>query len=102
MLIIIDANLSAPPSKVTCFRDITLYSSVFLDSEIVIECEDEWKDTYWYWLKRNFAFDYVEDIVRPFTEHGITIRVKKGNITIERIDYNTLDYVIGQLNYFNY
>jgi hypothetical protein len=101
MLIIVDADLTAPPSKVTCFRDITLYSSVFLNKEVVIECEDHHKDTYWYWLKNNYAWDYVEDIIKPFSEYGISIRSKKANITIPRIDYNSLSYVIGRLSAYS-
>lgn len=97
MLVIIDADLSAPPSKISCFRDVTLFSTVFLDSEVLLECLEEFKDTYWKWLKTNYAFDFVVDIVPPFSEHGVAIRPHNGNITVKRIDYNTLLYVLGNL-----
>lgn len=55
MDLIIDGSLTAPPSQVYCFRDISLYVKCFLDKKIFIECEKDEIDLYWYWLKKNNA-----------------------------------------------
>ena len=96
-MVIIDAELSAPPSEVCLFRDITLYSNFFLKKEIVLECPKEERDYYYKWLKNMCAWDYVLDFVNPDTEIGITIRPNKANILIDKIDYGNFNTVIYKL-----
>jgi len=38
-MLIISSKLTAPPSEVALFRDITLYSSVFLEKKVLLECK---------------------------------------------------------------
>jgi hypothetical protein len=97
MLLLIDAELSAPPSEVTLFRDITLFSACFLTKDIVLECRHSEQDYYYKWLKMRGSWDYVEDIVKPRTENGLSIRAKKGNITVPRINYNNFSFIIDRL-----
>lgn len=97
MPIIIDASLSEPPSSVTCFRDLTLYTNCFIKKNVVIECERNMRDIYWRWLKKYGAFDFVADIVDPFTERDISIRPKRASITVTRIDSSTLHAILDQL-----
>ena len=71
MNLIIDASLSEPPSEVSVFRDVTLYSNVFLNYNILIECDTDMKDLYDYWLKIRGAFDFVDDFVVYDEENGL-------------------------------
>lgn len=97
-MLIIEADLSAPPSEVSLFRDITLFSSVFLQEEVVIECEKSERDFYYKWLKGKGSWDYVEDFVKPKTETGISIRLERGTITVDRIIYDNFNLIINRIN----
>jgi hypothetical protein len=96
MLVIIDAKLTTPPSSVSCFRDVTLYSNCFLKSEVVIECNKGLRDLYWKWLKSVGAFDFVEDFVNPLQENGVRIS-KSGNISVDRIIEHNLNFILYRL-----
>lgn len=97
MNLIIDAGLTEPPSEVAVFRDVTLYSTVFLDYDILLECVNEMKDMYWYWLKRVGAFDFVEDFIERGMESGVTIRPRLGTISVKYLRAETLNDVINRL-----
>ena len=97
MLLLIDAELSAPPSEVTLFRDITLFSACFLKKDVVLECRHSEQDYYYRWLKVRGSWDYVNDIVRPKTEYGLSLRLQKGNITIPRLTYSNFSFVMSRL-----
>ena len=97
MLLLIDAELSAPPSEVTLFRDITLFSACFLKKDVILECKHSEQDYYYKWLKRRGSWDFVEDIVSPKTEYGLSVRPSRGNITIPRITYNNFSFIIERL-----
>jgi hypothetical protein len=98
MLLLIDAELSAPPSEVALFRDITLFSACFLGKDIVLECEKEERDFYYKWLKNCGSWDFVDDMVRPRTEYGVSIRVRRGNIVVPRITYTNFQKIISILS----
>ena len=93
-MLIVDAELTAPPSEVTLFRDITLFSHIFLEKTTVIECRRDERDFYYKWLKNRCAWDYVKDFVEPMKEEGFSIRKKRGNIIVQKIDYNNINYII--------
>jgi len=97
MNLIIDAGLTEPPSEVAVFRDVTLYSDIFLHHDILLECVADMKDMYWYWLKREGAFDFVQDFIERGDEHGITIRPTGGNISVKYLRAETLSKVISRL-----
>ena len=97
MNLIIDAELTEPPSEVSVFRDVTLYSNVFLNMEVLLLCQVDMKDLYWYWLKSVGAFDFVEDIVCDRVEPGCVIATKKANIQIKFLRAETLNFVIQRL-----
>ena len=99
MLVIIDAELSDPPSSRTCFRDATLYASVFSNADVLVECSPSNIDLYWKWLKRGGAMDFVDQLIR-FGEvmGGYTIRRGYGgNLNLERLDEVSLSRVISCL-----
>mgnify|MGYP003128821605 CR=1 FL=1 len=102
MLLLIDAELSAPPSEVALFRDITLFSSCFLKKNVILECKNSEKDYYYKWLKNRGSWDFIEDIVKPQTEYGISIRTEKGNITVPRLTYNNFSFVIDRLSRYRF
>lgn len=98
MKLLIDARLTEPPSEISVFRDITLYSSVFLKYDVLLECEDDVTDLYWYWLKNRGAFDYVSDIVNMGKETGITMRQQaKADIVLSYLRAEQLQLVISKL-----
>tara|TARA_R110002110_G_scaffold193713_1_gene402357 strand:- start:269 stop:580 length:312 start_codon:yes stop_codon:yes gene_type:complete len=97
MLLLIDAELSAPPSEIALFRDITLFSACFLRKDVILECDHSEQDYYYRWLKGRGSWDFIEDIVSPKTEYGLSIRVSKGNITIPRLTYGNFSFVMSRL-----
>jgi hypothetical protein len=101
MLTLIDCTLTEPPSNTTCFRDVTVYAAFFLDSEILLECEKESQDLYYKWLKRNYSWDYVSDIIQPGDEIGVSIRVRRGSISVDRISYDNLNDVLSRLKTYH-
>lgn len=99
MNLIIDAELTEPPSEVSVFRDVTLYSSMFLEMMVLLSCENDMKDLYWYWLKNRGAFDFVKDIINDkSSERGITMASKSATIQIKYLRVENLNYVINRLN----
>lgn len=97
-MLIINAELTAPPSEVILFRDVTLYANVFLGQEVVVECEKEERDFYYKWLKNKCALDFIEDFVKNDTVYGITIRKKRATISVERINYSNFQNIIQRIN----
>lgn len=101
MLLIIDAELTAPPSETVLFRDVTLYATIFKKKEVIIESSPQMKDFYYKWLKSRGAFDFVKDIVDYNKEQGFTIRYKyspfKGDIEIRSLGYHNFNRIINSL-----
>jgi hypothetical protein len=104
MLIVMDAELSDPPSSRTCFRDATLFASIFAKAEILVECPPDTVDIYWHWLKNGGAMDFVSDIVRadevPSNAFCIRHRPKTCNLGLSRLDEYSLSRVITALKRF--
>ena len=98
MLIVLDAELSDPPSSRACFRDVTLYASIFIEADILVECSPWMVDPYWKWLKDGGAMDYVEEIVKFGEVQGYSIRRNYGgNLNIDRLNERSLNRVITTL-----
>jgi hypothetical protein len=101
VLLIIDAELTAPPSETTLFRDITLYATIFKGNEVVVESSPQMQDFYYKWLKSAGAFDFVKDIVDYEKEQGFTIRYKysplRGNIKIRSLGYHNFQRILTNL-----
>ena len=97
MVIILEAALSEPPSSVHCFRDVTLYASIFRRKEILVACDRDMIDNYWNWLKSFGAMDFVKDIIPEGVEDGYTIGTKNSNLTIPLLDETYLSKVITTL-----
>jgi len=95
--IILMGELSEPPSSITCFRDVTLYSSCFLKADVLVECPKGMRDMYYKWLKNHGAYDFVDAIVRADREYGFKIGPKKSNLRVDYLTAHNLDIVIQSL-----
>lgn len=84
-LIIRDALVN-PPTWFASFRDLTLFCTIMLGLDIVIESEEV--DAYHRWIRRRGGMDFVQDFVRPGSESGLrldTARVFPHTIVTDRI-----------------
>ena len=95
--LIIEAGLTEPPSEVSVFRDVTLYSKIFLSLYVLLECDQDMKDMYWYWLKRRGAYDFIDEILTPGEELGITIRNGRGSVTVHKLTAETLQFTLNRI-----
>ena len=95
--LIVDADLTEPPSETSVFRGVTLYAKTFLDHDVLVECEREVVDLYWYWLKRRGAFDFVDDFIDIGVEFGIRLNTRGGSIVVKKLSVESLNFVIGRL-----
>lgn len=74
MVIIYDCALTEPPSSIHCFRDVTLYAEIFLKHENLLKCPEGTRGTYWNWIKKYGAHDFIKGIIKYGEEQsGITI-----------------------------
>jgi hypothetical protein len=69
MPLIIRDQLVNPPTWFASFRDLTLYCSVFLKLDVLLESDDV--DTYYRWVKPRGGMDFVKEFVRPGEEDGL-------------------------------
>lgn len=103
MKLLIDGKLALPPSSVSCFRDVTLYGSVFSQFEVLVEARRKNRDMIWQWLRDQHALDFVSDFVRPTQEHGVSLSYKRHcNICVTRITANNLQFIINRLSQLSY
>jgi len=64
-LLAIAAELSAPPSSPSVFRDVGLYATVFRRYEVIAVSPPDMIDFYDKWFRRYGAWDYISDLVPP-------------------------------------
>ena len=86
MTLIIRDALVNPPTWFASFRDLTLFCTIMLRLDIVIESDEV--DTYHRWIRRRGGMDFIRDFVRPGTEDGLrldTVRVFPRTIVTDRI-----------------
>jgi len=62
-LLSIAAELSAPPSSPSCFRDLSLYASVFKRYEVVAVAPVAMLDPYHHWFRTYGLYDHIEDLI---------------------------------------
>ena len=98
MNLIIESSLCAPPSEVSCFRDVTLYGRIFIFEDVLVQCEEGTRSVYWKWLKRHGAHDFISQLLKEDEhEYGFRISPRKGNLNIDRITCHNLSFVISSL-----
>jgi|SRR5882724_180475 len=74
MTLIIRDQLVNPPTWFASFRDLTLYCTIFMKLDIVMESEDI--DTYYRWIKPRGGMDFVKQFIRPGTEDGVHLDIE--------------------------
>ena len=68
------AELSEPPTEHLSFRHLTYKAKVSLLMDVLIEVDQEMKDSYWFYLRRTGMLDYIEQMVTPEEkEDGIRV-----------------------------
>jgi len=72
-IILIKDELTAPPSSVSSFRELTMILKKLSNDECAILIETEDADPYVKWLRRHGAADFVEDFISPGLENGLRI-----------------------------
>ena len=101
MNLIIDGNLTYPPSEISCVRDVTLYSTIWGEFTVLVEIEKQFRDHLWKHLKSFGAYDYIEAIVSVDREPGFRISDReRSNLMIDRITCDNLNYIIQRLQTF--
>ena len=99
MKLIIDSTLCEPPSEIYPFRDVTLYAKTFVFDDVLLRCKKGTRETYWNWLKKYGAHDFISYLIRDFEEEsGFLIAPKEANLNIEKISYSNLHFIISVLN----
>ena len=73
MTLIIRDQLVNPPTWFSSFRALTLYCTVFLKDDVLIETDAP--DPYYRWMRPRGGMDFVEDFVRPGAEDGVRLDV---------------------------
>ena len=100
MTLIIRDALVNPPTWFASFRDLTLYCSIFLHDEVVIESDDV--DAYYRWIKPRGGMDFVEDFVRPGAEDGVHLDVELNyprTVVTDRIAPENVHRLIAQIRF---
>ena len=94
MNLIISSELTAPKSEIAAFRTLTLYATTFKKLDCLVECKQNEIDFYYSWLKRNWSYDFVRQMVKIDEEKGIKITYSK---YINKITFNNLNQFIISL-----
>lgn len=81
MLLGIAADLSAPPSSPSVFRDTCLYAHTFKQYDVVAISQAEMIDLYARWFRQYGLFDFVDDIVRPGEIVRFDVEITSGKLT---------------------
>jgi hypothetical protein len=72
--LIIQASLAEPPTEILFFRFLTLGAHDNLKLDCLLETEQELKDSYYFFLKRQGCMDYLSYIITPpENEFGIRL-----------------------------
>lgn len=90
MNLLINCELTAPPSEIGAFRSLTLYATIFYKMDCLIEANPGEVDFYYKWLKRNYAYDFV----KQFVNHK---EVAGKRIIADRLTFNNLNQCLKYL-----
>lgn len=95
MKLIIDSVLTEPPSEISCFRDVTLYGKIYIFEDVLLKCKKGTRSFYWKWLKAHGAHDFISYLLTDEEmENGFIISKAGGNVNVDRICVNNLDFII--------
>jgi len=65
MILLIDSELSCPPSTLSSFREVSLFALICDYEEVLALSPKGMRSKYWNWMKRNGVRDYISDILLP-------------------------------------
>lgn len=95
MVIIYDSVLTEPPSSIHCFRDVTLYVKVFFKEDNVLRCPKGTKTSYWKWIKRYGAHDFIDQLITcEEYQEGVLIG-KEGQIVCDALSESNYQGIIN-------
>jgi hypothetical protein len=97
MVIIYDCELTEPPSSIHCFRDVSLYSKIFLGCDNVVKCPKGMRTSYWRWLKGYGAYDFVDEIILQSEKQSGLAVGKRDFIRCDLIDEGNYGNLIAAL-----
>jgi hypothetical protein len=92
-------QLVIPPTWFLSFRDLTLYCTIFLKLDIVVESDDI--DTYYRWIKPRGGMDFVRQFVRPGSEDGLHLDIEhhfSRTIVTDRIAPENVHHLISKIS----
>lgn len=101
MLVIISADLCNPPSDILMFRFLTQAVKTNLNSDVILEAQQEAIDIYYKYLVKKGAFDYIDDIQPSFTkEEGVRLDTEPNfpkSIITKSITFQNVTNLLGQI-----
>ena len=101
MNFIIDCSFSEPPSEISCFRDVTLFSKIYCFEEVLLTCPKGTRSSYWNWIKSRGAHDYISYLLTyEEFEPGILMHPLDGDIRVNYINSFNLNQVIQLIKKF--
>lgn len=71
-----------------------------MKANVLVECENEMKDSYYNWLKQYGAYDFVDEIVELNIEKGLKIGTNKASLVVNKINENNISMIISFLSKF--
>lgn len=78
MLLGIAADLSAPPSSPTSFRETAMWAKAYRGYDVVAICAHSEQDSYNRWFWTFGIWDYVDDILPPEQVHYLHVHIEGG------------------------
>ena len=100
MVIIYDSILTEPPSSVSCFRDVTLYTNIYLNGENLLRCPKGTRSIYWKWIKQYGAHDFIDELILDTEKQEGIFVGKNKNINCELINEYNFGKIINLLKSF--
>jgi hypothetical protein len=100
MNLIINADLSNPPSLKSSLRELTFFAHIYLKYDVILETNYN-KDFYYKYLK-GIALDFIEDITAVGEESGLRIEHEPTyapSIIVDRITTETMTYLLRSIGY---
>jgi len=74
----IDADLSAPPSSPTSFREVSLFAKAFRGYDVIAISPAGWESMYARWFRTYGLFDYIDEIVLPSQTGHMHVHITGG------------------------
>lgn len=98
MILIINAELSNPPSSRISLRELTFFATMWKNYDVILETNEQ-KDFYYRYLK-GIALDFIQDITRVGEEKGLRVEHEptfSPSILVDRINPDTMKYLLKSI-----